>query len=103
MRASELRKIAMDFRRGVLNGRPSNDMCYAVAAPLAGMLSAVYGVACSLEGAWMEETPIGTTNHYFIRLTDGRILDPTADQFGLAPVYLGPMPAQYQIWMEAAR
>ena len=33
-------------------------------------------------------------NHIWIRLADGRVLDPTADQFGdYPPVYLGdPLP-----------
>lgn len=32
-------------------------------------------------------------NHAFLRLPDGRVLDPTADQYGhlnLPPIYIGP-------------
>lgn len=65
-------------------------MCFAVCAPLQGLLSAS-GIETELEGINFPEV-----NHYFLRLPDGRILDPTADQFGLEPVYLGPMPLQYE-------
>lgn len=64
------------------------------------MLSSVYKVPCELEERWFDERPQGTTNHVFIRLADGRILDATADQFGLAPIYLGHMPAQYLAWIQ---
>ena len=39
----------------------------------------------SLEGGDLVE-------HVVLELPDGRVLDVTADQFGLDPVYLGPMP-----------
>lgn len=84
MTDAELIEVATDFRAGLLGGRPSTDMCFAVSAPLQGLLSALYGVETVLE-----EVDFGDTNHVWLRLADGRILDPTADQFGKAPVYLG--------------
>jgi hypothetical protein len=103
MNSRELKSVARGIRSGILGKRSSVDMCMVVSAPLQGMLSAVYGVACELEEVWFDETPQGTTNHVFLRLPDGRILDATADQFGLEPVYLGPMPTQYQAWIEEAQ
>ena len=100
MRTRDLRSIARDFRAGLLGNQPSTHMCYAVSAPLAGLLQSLYGVPCEVEEVWFDETPQGTTNHYWIRLGDGRILDATADQFGLEPVYIGPVPELYKGFME---
>lgn len=80
----ELKRIALDMRRGILGKRPSTDMCMAVSAPLQGLLSAVYGFDTTLE-----EVDFLETNHVWLRLPDGRVLDATADQFGREPVYLG--------------
>lgn len=66
--------------------------CFALSAPMSGLLE-VYGVQNKLiEGRF------GDCNHFWIELSDGRVLDPTADQFNhhnhsdapLPPVYLGP-------------
>ena len=80
----ELIEIARDFRDGLLDGRPPDLMCMVVSAPLQGFLSAVYGVETTLEKLDFENG-----DHVWLRLPDGRILDATADQFGLEPVYLG--------------
>jgi hypothetical protein len=84
MTDQELIEIATDFRAGILGSRPSTDMCFAVSAPLQGFLSALYGIQTELE-----EVDFGDTNHVWLRLGDGRVLDPTADQFGKSAVYLG--------------
>jgi hypothetical protein len=84
MTDQELIAIATDFRAGLLGSHPSTDMCFAVSAPLQGLLSALYGVQTELE-----EVDFGDTNHVWLRLSDGRILDATADQFGKPAVYLG--------------
>jgi hypothetical protein len=94
MRTRKLKAIAREFRAGILGKRSSARMSMVVSAPLAGFLSAVYGVGCAVE-----ELDFGHANHVVIRLPDGRILDATADQFGLEPVYLGPMPEKYVMWM----
>jgi hypothetical protein len=101
MTDKQILATARAMRRGILGKKSSVDMCMVVSAPLQGYLSAVYGLETELEEVWFDETPQGTTNHVFLRLTDGRILDPTADQFGLEPVYLGEMPALYQAWIGA--
>jgi hypothetical protein len=86
MSDAELIEFASEFRWGVLNGRSSQDMCFAICWPLDGFLR-FHRVKCELvEG----ETERG--NHFWLALPDGRVLDPTADQFkglGLPPVYLG--------------
>lgn len=81
----QLLRFAAAFREGILDGGPSRLMCAAVSWPLAGLLRC-NGVKCeTVEGE------VGDCNHIWIRLADGRVLDPTADQFGdYPPVYLGP-------------
>lgn len=86
----EILAYASAFRRAVLQGSRSTRMCAALSAPLNAALREL-GVACELEESELEEC-----NHIFLRLTDGRVLDVTADQFNLAgcevlpAVYLGP-------------
>lgn len=89
---SDLVSIAREFRQGILGERASIGMCKVVSAPLQGFLASVYGVETELV-----EVDFGTTNHVYLRLPDGRILDATADQFsGMPDVYLGPVPALYE-------
>jgi hypothetical protein len=64
-------------------------MCAAVCYPLVTLLN-MAGVKCEIV-----ESDLGDMNHVWLKLADGRALDPTADQFnrlyrmGLPPVYLG--------------
>lgn len=90
MRDEDIIECAADFRDGILHGSPSFMMCAAVCWPLAGFLR-FSGVDCDTEERELEGDA-DTANHVWIRLADGRVLDPTADQFdgmGLPPVYLG--------------
>lgn len=89
---AEIIEYATEFRREIV-GNDSRLKCAMVSWPLDGMLGSM-GVECRCETLDFPEV-----NHVVIRLADGRILDATADQFGLAPVYLGPMPRKYQRWM----
>lgn len=90
MTDAELIEFATEFREGLLDGHPSNWMCFAVCAPLLSLLR-LHGVDAELV-----EGDLGVCNHVWLRLPDGRVLDPTADQFNahqieqLPPVYLGP-------------
>jgi hypothetical protein len=88
----ELRKIVTQFRRGLLGKRSSKDMCYAVCLPLQGFL-AVLGYETELvEGELYDEQ-----SHFWLKLRDGTIIDPTADQFGIGDgVYIGPKPEMYR-------
>jgi len=83
-----LKRIARQFRKGLLGSRPSDLTCAMVCIPLQGYLS-----ACGLNTELMESYPLrgDIANHVWLRLPDGRVLDPTADQFGpqYPPVYIG--------------
>jgi hypothetical protein len=83
-------------------------MCAAISGPLCAAL-ATMGVSSRLM-----ESDLGECNHVFLQLQDGRVLDPTADQFNwcsarhLPGVYLGHGVAvhdnatechQTEIWM----
>ena len=90
MTDDEIVEFAADFRSGILDGRPSEFMCFMVCSPLATLLN-MHGVENEVI-----ESDLGHMNHFWIKLSDGRALDPTADQFNslfpslsLPPVYLG--------------
>lgn len=109
MNDKKLISVADEFRKGVLDKhrRKSNDWCYAISAPLVSYLE-FCGCPCKLVCGY-----IGDTEHYWIALPDGRILDPTADQFNdnmpepdnmpnpkMPRVYLGIKPSNYKTDME---
>lgn len=95
MSDAELKRVARGFRRGMLEGGSSAFMCRAVCLPLAGLFSAM-GVNLDLIEC---EVDCGDHEMYHtcLRLNDGRILDPTADQFPfrMPRIYLGIMPSRY--------
>ena len=97
MNIERIRQIATEFREGLLNGKPTPGLCFAVCAPLAGYLDFAERLQTKLI-----EVDFPHTNHVWIELDENTILDPTADQFGLAPVYIGPVPDQYLKWMREA-
>lgn len=86
---SELLAYAQEYRDAVLRGASSERMCVALSAPLHAALQA-RGTPCQLM-----VSDLGVCEHIFLRLADGRVLDPTADQFNgiaqekLPGVYLG--------------
>lgn len=94
MTDAELIEFAAEFREGILGDRPSEMMCAAVSWPLASLLR-VSGVDCeAINSELSEKMGFLLLNHVWIRLADGRALDPTADQFNrfgfdFPPVYLG--------------
>jgi len=69
-------------------------MCFAVCAPLQALLS-LHGIETELVEVWFRRE-YGEHNHFWLKLPDDRILDPTADQFGLPAIYLGKMPQSYE-------
>jgi hypothetical protein len=84
-------EFASEFREGLLDGDSSHMMCAAVCYPLVTLLN-MSGLKAELV-----ESDLGECNHAWLRLADGRTLDPTADQFNwlfpdlaMPPVYLGP-------------
>lgn len=79
MTDKKLRQIAMAFTSCILETRGSADMCFAVCSPLATYLN-FCRVQCELtEGVINHEG--GKWHHYWVTLSDGRIIDPTANQF----------------------
>jgi hypothetical protein len=86
MTDAELLRFVIAFRAGLLGRRASTQTCFMLCAPLSTSLT-MHGVPNTLVEVWL-----GRQNHVWLRLSDGRALDPSADQFnaGLPPVYLGP-------------
>jgi hypothetical protein len=94
MTDEEIVAFATDFREGILDGDDPHGRCFMVCAPMVTLLN-MYGVKCEMvEGPVTVSTDFD--NHVWLELDDGRVLDPTADQFNgsqrraLPPVYLGP-------------
>lgn len=86
---AELIEFVSEFREDILDGGPSDMMCAAVCWPLVTLLN-MSGVECQTV-----ESDLGQLNHIWIKLSDGRALDPTIDQFNYLfdeswpEVYLG--------------
>ena len=72
---TDLLTYAREFREAILQGCSSERMCVALSAPLHAAFSA-RGTASKLV-----ITDLGECEHVFLRLADGLVLDPTADQF----------------------
>ena len=83
MKATELKQIAKRFRSGLLKDREGDMMCGMVCYPLHSYLNFLG------EHVTLEEVSLKFSNHVFLRLESGLVLDPTADQFGQSKVYLG--------------
>lgn len=95
--------FAREFREGILEGRESTRMCFMVCFPLEGLLNAA-DVDCRMIHGNVEGW-----DHVWLELADGRILDPTADQFPnvsdgepMPPVFLGMRPTWYDLTRIAA-
>jgi hypothetical protein len=90
----KLVRTASEFRKGILGRSPSRRMCFAVCAPLLGLLAMDKAFRGSLAESDVRKSDV-IFNHIFIALDDGRVLDPTADQFNdlfaeqMPKVYLG--------------
>ena len=69
-----------------------------LSTPLANMLYMICDVECSMvqsDLTKVDQSPVGT--HYWVKLSDGRVLDPGFDLFDpTTPVYLGPS-TQYHV------
>jgi hypothetical protein len=95
MNDAELVSFATEFREGILGDDPPDMMCFAVCAPLVTLLG-LYGVPATMVEGDVYADDIRWCNHFWLKLVDGRVLDPTADQFNsivtepLPAVYLGP-------------
>ena len=93
----ELLRIARAARERITLGGPSSGYCAVVCVPLATYLTRRGLAAEDIHGA------VGEWQHSWIALCDGRILDPTADQFNrnsasrMPPIYLGVRPTHYEM------
>lgn len=98
---AEIIKIAKGFTKGILNGRSTVDMCFIVCSSLAAYLSGA-GVECTLTEGCINHCE-NELHHYWITLKDGRIIDPTADQFGLLNVWVRKQPSNYKMYTKEER
>lgn len=101
----KLLKFTTAFRWGIIGRKKGEFMCFAVCAPLVTLLN-MKGVKAELREGDIKFS-IGSCNHFWIELADGRVFDPTADQlksrFGavMPKVYLG-MPTEFHRPRKAA-
>lgn len=82
MKDAEIIKAVKGFVKGLLDGKSTVDMCYMVCSPLSAFLN-----GCGVENT-LTEGEVNGYHHFWITLSDGRVIDPTADQFGLLNIYL---------------
>lgn len=97
---NEILNFAKDFRKGFLNGRAPDNMCFILSNALSGMLNAAgventlveYEIDASNAKKDLEVDVIG---HWVIKINN-KILDPTASQFkGMPQVFFGHRPIWY--------
>lgn len=102
MNDKQILSFTKSFRSGILSGKPPHKMCYAICAPLSTLLR-MSGIENELIEGEIKISKNETWGHYWLKLKDGRILDPTASQFNngttrlLPPIYLGSKPNFYKI------
>ena len=92
MSVASLAGIVIGFRNGLLGKRRPTDMCRVVCLPLESYLRVEGYDTIVVEGT------VEGWDHCWLRLADGRIIDPTADQFGngMPKVYIGTLPVGYK-------
>lgn len=103
MTDAELIAECLAFRSGILAGRKSGGMCAVVCLALGGYLSGIVGIKVDIIQGVTDIDAVEWCNHVWLRMPDGRVLDPTMDQFNEAmgehfpAVYLGkPHPVVHQ-------
>lgn len=101
MNDKQLIKFSKDFTKSILeiNDGKSQNMCFAVCSPLSSLIS-MFGITNELTECEIHiDSEIYV--HVYLLLKDGRILDPTADQFNdllnteMPLIYLGEKPKYY--------
>lgn len=98
MTDKQLVRFCAAFRNGIVGRRSTRSCCFMVCWPLAPLLR-LHGVNVELDEIdYLEDGPAGVANHVWLRLPDGRVIDPTINQFNdgarrFPKVYLGdPVP-----------
>ena len=98
MTDKKLLQIIKSFRYGLIGRKDSDFMCLYVSAPLQAFLKFNYKMNTRLVDGYCK-VGIFEPEHCWLELEDGRIIDPTYDQFfekGLKPkVYIGEKPDNY--------
>lgn len=94
MTEKKIAQISKLFTKGILDGMTSVDKCFIVCAPLAAYLS-IFGIECTLTEGEINHCE-ATLHHYWITLSNGKIIDPTADQFGLLNQWVTKQPSYYK-------
>jgi hypothetical protein len=91
MTDDDLVEIVRGFKSGILGNNSSHGACLMICFPLASLLR-VFDVACEVVESDHSVNPESRWHsHFWIKLEDGRVLDPTFDQFGdTTSIYLGP-------------
>lgn len=95
----ELHKIVAGFTKGLLGNWTTESKCFMVSYPLQGYLSFL-GIECELVKGEVN-TPKAWWGHFWVKLKDGRIIDPTIEQFNYPEdkpfkgVYIGELPSWY--------
>jgi hypothetical protein len=94
--------ITSKFKKGIVKA-PDDTRPYSclVCQPLVGFLEVCGYKTTYIEGElWIKQT---IWNHCWLELEDGRILDPTADQFNdyidhvMPGIYIGKKPTYYEV------
>lgn len=100
MTDKQLIKFVSQFRKGILGRRGPQRMCDAVCMPLVPYMG-LMGIDANLIAGEIKDDVNGWWGHYWIELSDGRIIDPTASQFktptgeDMPEIYLGEKPKWY--------
>ena len=94
MTDSEILKYAKDFRNGMYGSKDGDGLCFAVAAPLCGILRFM-GVECRL--VQFQVNGFEKFEEHYAIIIENNLLDPTFDQIkdGNPKVYFGSIPDNY--------
>lgn len=101
MEIKELKKIVTGFTKGLLGKGSATSKCYMVCFPLQAYLTFI-GVETELINGEVNSEK-HTWGHFWLRLKDGTIIDPTCDQFNIEgglkmpKIYIGKLPDAYSI------
>ena len=99
MNEQEIKNFALEYRNGLLGNKSSHSMCWVVTQPLSLLLQEIgidNEIVCFDIDSDRSVKPLEceVVEHYCIKI-GRKILDPTADQFGLNKVYFGSRPIWY--------
>lgn len=99
MNEQEIKEFALEFREGLLGNKSSHLMCWVVTQHLSFLLKEI-GINNEIvrfdidSNRSVEPLDCEVIEHYCIKIGE-KILDPTADQFGLDKVFFGHKPIWY--------